>query len=178
MLRPVPANIFINKRKPGGQPSSSSNTTHGPFSARSTASAASPISSCQLAPLTWRTSPRFSASASHSRRSSYAIWAVILLRSVIDVSWAVVIGRQATAGDEPCHHRDTAHRRFRAVAMLASIGAGLALFQRGAPMATVTMITITRLYDSHDDAVGVVKALRDAGIPEHDITVLMRDNRV
>jgi hypothetical protein len=44
-------------------------------------------------------------------------------------------------------------------------------------MVTVTMITITRLYDSHDDAVGVVKALRDAGLSESDISVLTRDNR-
>ena len=33
-----------------------------------------PISSCQLAPLTTRTSPIFSASASQVRRSSYPRW--------------------------------------------------------------------------------------------------------
>ena len=37
-------------RNPFGQPGMSSNTTQGPFSARKIASAARPISSCQLAP--------------------------------------------------------------------------------------------------------------------------------
>ena len=50
MLRRVPANMFSSSRNPFGQPGMSSNTTQGPFSARSTASAASPMSSCQLAP--------------------------------------------------------------------------------------------------------------------------------
>src|SRR5262249_32472518 len=58
--------------KPGGHPSMSSNTTQGPFSARKTASAASPISSCPLAPRTIRTSPSLSASESHSRKSTQA----------------------------------------------------------------------------------------------------------
>jgi hypothetical protein len=44
-------------------------------------------------------------------------------------------------------------------------------------MATVVMVTITRLYDSHDDASGVVQELRRAGLPESDISVLTRDNR-
>ena len=50
MLRRVPANMLSSRRKPFGQPGTSSNTTQGPFSARRIASAASPISSCQLAP--------------------------------------------------------------------------------------------------------------------------------
>src|SRR5580658_7069287 len=79
MLRRVPANMLRSTRKPFGEPGISSNTTQGPFSSRRIASAASPISSCQVAPLTLRTSPSRSAAESHSRRSSYSIAALMLL---------------------------------------------------------------------------------------------------
>jgi len=40
------------------------------------------------------------------------------------------------------------------------------------------IVTIMRLYDHHTDAADAVHALREAGIPEHDISVLSRDDRV
>lgn len=39
------------------------------------------------------------------------------------------------------------------------------------------LVTIVRLYDHHDDAANAVRALKDAGIPEHDISLLTRDHR-
>jgi hypothetical protein len=40
------------------------------------------------------------------------------------------------------------------------------------------IVTIIRLYDHHDDAANVVRALREAGVPEHDISLLARSDRV
>src|SRR5882757_2987249 len=87
MLRRTPANMLSSTRKPLGLPGTSSNTTQGPFSSRRIASAASPMSSCQLAPLTLRTSPSSSARVSHSRRSSYAMLAATLLLAALVLSF-------------------------------------------------------------------------------------------
>lgn len=40
------------------------------------------------------------------------------------------------------------------------------------------IITIVRLYDHHTDAANAISALREAGIPERDISILSRDERV
>ncbi len=40
------------------------------------------------------------------------------------------------------------------------------------------IITIVRLYDDHGEAANVVRELRNAGVPEHDISILTRDDRV
>ena len=40
------------------------------------------------------------------------------------------------------------------------------------------LIAIVRLYDHHTDAADVVQALRDAGVPDRDISILSRDDRV
>jgi hypothetical protein len=39
-------------------------------------------------------------------------------------------------------------------------------------------VTIIRLYDDHADAAKAVRALRDAGVPDQDISILSRDERV
>lgn len=43
---------------------------------------------------------------------------------------------------------------------------------------TTTIVTIVRLYDHHTDAADAVRRLRDAGVPEHDIGIISRDERV
>jgi hypothetical protein len=40
------------------------------------------------------------------------------------------------------------------------------------------IVTIIRLYDDHTDAANVIRELRDAGVPEADISILTRDDRV
>jgi hypothetical protein len=40
------------------------------------------------------------------------------------------------------------------------------------------LVTIVRLYDDHTQAANVVTQLRKAGIPEHDISVIINDDRV
>jgi hypothetical protein len=40
------------------------------------------------------------------------------------------------------------------------------------------VVTIVRLYDHHTDAADAVSALREAGIPDRDISILSRDERV
>lgn len=40
------------------------------------------------------------------------------------------------------------------------------------------IVTIVGLYDHHTDAAGAVRALQDAGVPERDISILSRDDRV
>ncbi len=40
------------------------------------------------------------------------------------------------------------------------------------------IVTIVRLYDHHADAAGAVRELQKAGVPEHDISILSRDERV
>jgi hypothetical protein len=40
------------------------------------------------------------------------------------------------------------------------------------------IVTIVRLYDHYDDAANSVRALREAGVPEHDISILCRSDRV
>lgn len=42
----------------------------------------------------------------------------------------------------------------------------------------VMIVTIVRLYDHHDDAAKAVRALHDAGVPRHDISILARSDRV
>ena len=44
-------------------------------------------------------------------------------------------------------------------------------------MDTTMIVTITRLYDNHADAISVVQELQRTGLPESDISVLTRDNR-
>jgi hypothetical protein len=39
------------------------------------------------------------------------------------------------------------------------------------------IVAIVRLYDRHSEAVNVVHELKNAGVPEHDISVLTRDDR-
>ena len=39
-------------------------------------------------------------------------------------------------------------------------------------------VTIVGLYDHHDDAAQVVRALQEAGVPERDVSVLVRHDRV
>jgi hypothetical protein len=39
------------------------------------------------------------------------------------------------------------------------------------------IVTIVRLYDSHTAAANAVGALREAGVPDHDIGILSRDDR-
>lgn len=38
-------------------------------------------------------------------------------------------------------------------------------------------VTIVRLYDDHSQAANVVAELRQAGVPEHDISMIIRDDR-
>jgi hypothetical protein len=40
------------------------------------------------------------------------------------------------------------------------------------------LVAIIRVYDHHADAADAVQALRKAGVPEHDISVITRDDRV
>jgi hypothetical protein len=40
------------------------------------------------------------------------------------------------------------------------------------------LVTIVRVYDDHTDAADVVQELRKAGVPEHDVSVITRDDRV
>jgi hypothetical protein len=40
------------------------------------------------------------------------------------------------------------------------------------------LVAIIRVYDHHTDAADAVQELRKAGVPEHDISVLTRDDRV
>jgi heat induced stress protein YflT len=40
------------------------------------------------------------------------------------------------------------------------------------------IVTIVRLYDHHSDAANAVHELRKAGVPERDISILSRDDRV
>jgi hypothetical protein len=40
------------------------------------------------------------------------------------------------------------------------------------------LVTIVRLYDHHTDAANALRALQKAGIPERDISILSRDERV
>ena len=40
------------------------------------------------------------------------------------------------------------------------------------------LIALIRVYDNYTDAADVVQELRKAGVPEHDISVLTRDDRV
>lgn len=40
------------------------------------------------------------------------------------------------------------------------------------------IITIVRVYDDHTDAANAVRALQEAGIPERDISILSRDDRL
>jgi hypothetical protein len=40
------------------------------------------------------------------------------------------------------------------------------------------IVTIVRLYDHHTDAANAVRELRKAGVPERDISILCRDERV
>jgi hypothetical protein len=46
--------------------------------------------------------------------------------------------------------------------------------RRNSPM----LVAIIRVYDHHTDAADAVQALRKAGVPEHDISVITRDDRV
>ena len=39
-------------------------------------------------------------------------------------------------------------------------------------------VPIVRLYDHHDDAANAVRALQEAGVPERDISILCRSDRV
>jgi hypothetical protein len=43
---------------------------------------------------------------------------------------------------------------------------------------TTMLVAIIRVYDHHADAADAVKELRKAGVPEHNISVLTRDDRV
>src|SRR5438132_14424423 len=67
----LPPKKFDRTRNPFAQPGTSSKITHGAASECMTMSAAMPMSCCHDAPRTTRTSSSFSASAIHSRRSSY-----------------------------------------------------------------------------------------------------------
>jgi hypothetical protein len=40
------------------------------------------------------------------------------------------------------------------------------------------IVTIVRLYDDHTEAANVIRELRKAGVPEGDISILTRDDRV
>jgi hypothetical protein len=40
------------------------------------------------------------------------------------------------------------------------------------------IVAIVRVYEHHTDAADVVQELRNAGVPEHDISVITRDDRV
>jgi hypothetical protein len=40
------------------------------------------------------------------------------------------------------------------------------------------LVTIVRLYDDHTEAANVLADLRRAGVPEHDISLITRDDRV
>jgi hypothetical protein len=40
------------------------------------------------------------------------------------------------------------------------------------------LVTIVRVYDHHTDAADAMQELRKAGVPEHDISVITRDDRV
>jgi hypothetical protein len=40
------------------------------------------------------------------------------------------------------------------------------------------IVTIVRLYDHHTDAADAVRALQEAGVPERDISILSRDDRI
>jgi hypothetical protein len=40
------------------------------------------------------------------------------------------------------------------------------------------IVTIVRLYDHHEDAAKAVRALQEAGVPERDISILCRNDRV
>jgi hypothetical protein len=44
-------------------------------------------------------------------------------------------------------------------------------------MNTIVIVTITRLYDTHVDAITVVRELQRAGVPANDISILTRDHR-